>query len=321
MKCQRMCQVIGTYTREDQAILAEKIAKKECADAMANLKRPYDLSEVKMIMKDACDAAISGTTNKVIVSYGVNQTRNVEDKYLSYLSRDAKWGVRVNSKNDRLNIFYIGRFREKEHAREARDLVVSMVYGDGNNPGKEIEKERMAEARAIVATKYKLRTKPRSNTEKSKAKVTTDVYVNNKNIKAEIIEALKSKEGGMTENGIMEEVRTNYGSGFNYKVFVEKMEVMVSERVLIKEGDVIKIGDTKKKAANDRSERAKRRRSGLAASKPPKPVEKKVKKRRSSMYEEEEEEEAAPDPPLSEYELYRLEKIKRNQAKLRQLGL
>ena len=78
----------------------------------------------------------------------------------------------------------------------------------------------------------------------------------------------------------------------------------------------------KEKAANDRAERAKRRRSGLAAPTPPKSVEKKkVKKRRRSTYEKEEEEEVAPDPPLSEYELYRLEKIQRNQAKLRQLGL
>ena len=74
----------------------------------------------------------------------------------------------------------------------------------------------------------------------------------------------------------------------------------------------------RKQAANDREARAKRRRSGVPLPPLPTPVKKKkvVKKKK-----EEEEKEKVPEPPLSEYELKRLEKIKRNKERLASLGL
>ena len=144
--------------------------------------------------------------------------------------------------------FFIGSFRKKADAREARDLALSLIYVGGK-----IEMERLTQAKATVATKYKLRT----HTKKSKAKVTeTDFTPNNKNLKAEILKVVKSKEGGMTEGGIMEEVRTNFGSGFIPKVFDNKIKDMVSDEVLIKEGDIIKVGDTKKKAKSNGKKKA-----------------------------------------------------------------
>jgi len=74
----------------------------------------------------------------------------------------------------------------------------------------------------------------------------------------------------------------------------------------------------RKQAANNREARAKRRRSGIPLPPLPTPVKKKkkvVKKKK------EEEEEKVPEPPLSEYELKRLEKIQRNKERLASLGL
>ena len=73
----------------------------------------------------------------------------------------------------------------------------------------------------------------------------------------------------------------------------------------------------RKQAANDREDRAKRRRDGIPITPLPAPVKKKKKKAVRIVVEEEE----VPDPPLSEYELKRLEKIQRNKERLASLGL
>ena len=72
----------------------------------------------------------------------------------------------------------------------------------------------------------------------------------------------------------------------------------------------------RKQANNDREARAKRRRDGIPITPLPTPVKKKKKAVRKV-----EEEEEVPDPPLSEYELLRLGKIRRNKERLASLGL
>ena len=75
---------------------------------------------------------------------------------------------------------------------------------------------------------------------------------------------------------------------------------------------------SRKRAANNRAERTKRRQSGIPSQHEP-PSNKTPKKKKTVPPPKEEE--AAPDHPLSEYEMYRLEKIQRNKAKLAALGL
>ena len=64
----KIMRVIGRYTCKEQAIKAEEIAKKHYAEQIAKLNHPYIISEVKMILKGARDAAIAGTTNRSIIS-------------------------------------------------------------------------------------------------------------------------------------------------------------------------------------------------------------------------------------------------------------
>mmetsp|Transcript_41990 Transcript_41990/g.50382 ORF Transcript_41990/g.50382 Transcript_41990/m.50382 type:complete len:535 (-) Transcript_41990:2278-3882(-) len=81
--------------------------------------------------------------------------------------------------------------------------------------------------------------------------------------------------------------------------------------------DVLAKQAAKKNEKQAREERMKRRRSGIPIES--QPIQKKLKKRRQST-----EDSITPpslEHPLSEYELYRLEKIKKNQAKLAELGL
>jgi len=73
----------------------------------------------------------------------------------------------------------------------------------------------------------------------------------------------------------------------------------------------------RKQAANNREARAKRRRSGI----PLPVVVKKKKKKKNEKVARNVVEEVPPDPPLSEYELLRLRKIKRNKERLASLGL
>ena len=73
----------------------------------------------------------------------------------------------------------------------------------------------------------------------------------------------------------------------------------------------------RKQAANNREARAKRRRSGIPL--PPLPTP--VKKKKKVVKKKKEVEEKVPEPPLSEYELKRLEKIQRNKERLASLGL
>ena len=77
---------------------------------------------------------------------------------------------------------------------------------------------------------------------------------------------------------------------------------------------------SRKKATNDRAERMRRRQSGIP-SQPKPPSNKTPKKKKSVPPPEVTGEEAAPDYPLSEYEQLRLERIKRNKARLAALGL
>lgn len=74
----------------------------------------------------------------------------------------------------------------------------------------------------------------------------------------------------------------------------------------------------RKQAANNREARAKRRRSGIPLPPLPTPVK---KKKKVAKKKKEEEAEKVPEPPLSEYELKRLEKIQRNKERLASLGL
>ena len=72
----------------------------------------------------------------------------------------------------------------------------------------------------------------------------------------------------------------------------------------------------KRQQKEARKERAKRRKSGIAAA----PQQPQKKKRRRPKVEERSRS-PSPEHPLSQYELQRLEKIKRNQSKLAELGL
>mmetsp|Transcript_31863 Transcript_31863/g.54359 ORF Transcript_31863/g.54359 Transcript_31863/m.54359 type:complete len:594 (+) Transcript_31863:108-1889(+) len=87
----------------------------------------------------------------------------------------------------------------------------------------------------------------------------------------------------------------------------------------------------KEKQDADREARLKRRKSGVASQyQPQDPPKKKARRHSKSKKKEEEEEEEeeeekdeapVPEPPLSDYEKYRLEKIRRNKQKLAELGL
>ncbi|KAL9182320.1 hypothetical protein ACHAXT_012972 [Thalassiosira profunda] len=68
-----------------------------------------------------------------------------------------------------------------------------------------------------------------------------------------------------------------------------------------------------------REERLQQRRSGVVKSPPP--AKKRRRRRRSTTVQEEAPPPDDPAHPLSEYELYRLEKIRKNQEKLAELGL
>lgn len=83
---------------------------------------------------------------------------------------------------------------------------------------------------------------------------------------------------------------------------------------------------SKQKQDEEREERLKRRMSGIVNQQPPVETMKTKRRRRRRIATRNADEESSThenddDHPLSEYEMYRLEKIKRNEEKLAELGL
>jgi len=141
------------------------------------------------------------------------------------------------------------------------------------------------------------------NEPKAKKYKKLEIDVDDASFNSDMLVDESEDEGEEEEDGDDNLTEESYDSEDSIDVYYIKAE---AERAM------------KRKQANnnDREARAKRRRDGIPITPLPKPVKKKKKAVRKV-----EEEEEVPDPPLSEYELLRLGKIRRNKERLASLGL